>query len=115
MSRRASVVHVYADEDVDILLVKLLGHRGLNVTTALDKRMLHKGDPEQLEMAISLDAVMLTHNRDDFEELFTMYVEQGRPFSGIVIAKQRNVFDLADRLARLFHNNKDFKNQLWYV
>ncbi len=109
------MVHLYLDEDVDVLLALLLAHRGILATTALENKMLRKDDDEHFELAIQLDAIMVTHNRGDYESLFASFTEQGKAFPGLIILKQINVYDLAQRLFRFFREHKDIKNQLWYL
>jgi hypothetical protein len=46
-------IHVYLDEDVDVLVASLLHSRGFEATTAKQAGQLGKTDVEQLEYAIS--------------------------------------------------------------
>lgn len=82
---------LYTDEDVDVLLKPLLMAKGFTVFTTLDEEMLGKTDQEQLEHAVKLQRVFLTHNRIDFEKLAVRYVQEAKMHAGIIIATRRNV------------------------
>ena len=71
-------IHVYLDEDVDVLVATLLNSRGFEATTVRQEGQLGKTDAEQLEYAIGKEAAILTHNRIDFEMLAKEYFEQER-------------------------------------
>ncbi|MFW6316747.1 MAG: hypothetical protein ACOC1Z_06615 [Cyanobacteriota bacterium] len=45
---------VYLDEDVDLLVARLLLAKGINATTANEQEMLGKSDAEQLNFATYL-------------------------------------------------------------
>ena len=106
---------IYLDENVNVLLSSLLRARNIHVVTALESTMLGKSDDEQLVFASQHGYALVTHNRIDFENLFRKYVEQNKGFSGIIILRRRNVYQMAQRLSKftLMHDNID--GQLWYV
>jgi predicted nuclease of predicted toxin-antitoxin system len=108
---------VYLDEDVDILVAHLLTARGLDLTTAREQKMLGKTDPEQLLFATSLERCFLTHNRLDFEQLHTNYLINGQEHRGILIAKRRNSYEIAERIAILLDTltADEIANQLLYI
>ena len=54
---------VYPDEDVSVLIAKLLQARGFKAVTARDEEMLGQDDPDQLVQAVSLGRSIVTHNR----------------------------------------------------
>ena len=109
------MVRLYLDEDVNILLASLLRPRNITVTTTLERNMLGKSDREQLDFASANEAALVTHNRVDFENLFREHIEQGKRFSGIIILSRKNVYTLAQRLARFTATHEAIDNQLWYV
>ena len=108
---------VYIDEDVDILVATLLIARGLDATTARQQRTLGELDPQQLAFAASMGRCMLTHNRLDFEELHTNYVLNNQTHAGIIIAKRRNSYEIAERVAMLLDTltADEIANQLLYI
>ena len=111
------MISIYTDEDVDVLIKPLLHAKGLSVFTALDEGMLEKSDKEQLEHAIKLECVFLTHNRVHFEKLSSEFLEKGKGHYGVIVATRRNIYELARRIARLLklHTAENIKNQLWYI
>jgi hypothetical protein len=108
---------IYTDEDVDVLIKPLLKAKGFNVSTTLDEGMLGKSDREQLEHAIELKSIFLTHNRVHVEKLYTKLIEEGKEHYDIIIATRRNVYELARRVSRFLelHTAESIKNQLWYI
>ena len=111
------MISLYTDEDVSILIKPLLNAKGFIVFTTHDEKMLGKSDKEQLEYAIKLDSVFLTHNRVHFEKLSAEFSEKGIEHYGIIIVTRRNVYELARRVARFLdlHNAERIKNQLYYL
>ena len=79
-------ITVYLDEDVHILVARLLAQRNCVAVTARDADQLGKSDPEQLEYAAKRGMVIVTHNRGDFEALHREYLASGRIHAGILIA-----------------------------
>lgn len=108
---------IYVDEDVDILVATLLLARGFDATTAREQAMLGKPDSEQLAFAASFERCILTHNRLDFEKLNTTYLTNNQTHAGIIIAKRRNVYEIAERVAILLDTltADEIANQLFYV
>lgn len=108
---------IYTDEDVDVLIKPLLKAKGLTVFTTLDEGMLGKTDREQLDHAIELKSIFLTHNRVHVEKLYAKLIEEGKEHYGIIIATRRNVYELARRVSRFLemHTAESIKNQLWYI
>ena len=111
------MISLYTDEDVDILIKPLLNAKGYRVFTTHDEGMLGKSDSEQLEHAIKLKTVFLTHNRLHFEELAVKFNEDGKEHYGIIIANRRNIYELAKRVARFLELQtiERLRNQLWYL
>jgi Domain of unknown function (DUF5615) len=108
---------LHCDEDVSVVLAAMLRARGFTVTTARDSRQLGRSDDEQLTFATDTGSVLVTHNRVDFERLHRIWLEAGRPHSGIIIARRRLPAELARRLGRLLVRlpAEDFAGQLFYA
>ena len=108
---------IYTDEDVDVLIKPILKAKGFAVFTTLDERMLGKTDKEQVDHAMKLKSIFLTHNRGHFEKMYTKLIEEGKEHYGIIIATRRNVYELARRVSRFIelHTAESIKNQLWYI
>jgi len=79
--------------------------------------MLGEADQKQLAFAGSIERCILTHNRLDFEELHTDYVVNSQTHAGILIAKRRNVYEIAERAAILLDTltADEIANQLLYI
>lgn len=111
------MISLYTDEDVDVLLKPLLRAKSIIVITTREEEMLEKEDREQLEHAIKLKSIFLTHNRVHFEQLFKEFIKKGKEHYGIIIAARRNVYEFARRIANFLERRsaKEIKNQLWYI
>ncbi|NER52539.1 MAG: hypothetical protein F6J92_39060 [Symploca sp. SIO1A3] len=110
-------IHVYLDEDVDVLVASLLTSRGFKATTAKQAGQLGKTDAEQLEYATSLKAAILTHNRTDFEALARDYFDRGKLHSGIIIMVRRPYSDIVQRLLTILDTTTadEMENQILYI
>ncbi len=108
---------VYIDEDVDVLVATLLLARGFDATTVREQQMLGELDQTQLAFAASIGHCILTHNRLDFEELHTNYLVNSQLHAGILIAKRRNSYEIAERVAILLDTltADEIANQLLYI
>lgn len=108
---------LYTDEDMSALIATLLRSRGLDVTTVPEQATLGKTDREQLEFAVSLGRCILTHNRVDFERLHLQYMEENKQHSGIIIAPQKNAYEVARRIGILVNalTADEIINQLLYA
>ena len=108
---------VYLDEDVNPLIAMLLGAHGFSATTARAIGTLSTADEAQLKTACRLQSCFLTHNRVDFEQIHTQYVESGRTHFGIVIAQRRRPHEVTDRLLHLLNTltADEIKGLLFYV
>ncbi|MGO9919008.1 MAG: DUF5615 family PIN-like protein [Isosphaeraceae bacterium] len=92
-------LRVYLDEDVDVLLARLMATRGLDVECAVDAGMLAKSDSEHLEYATHQRRILVTHNKVDFEQLAVAWWGQRKDHTGIVLAVRRaDTYELARRL-----------------
>ncbi len=91
--------------------------RGFEATTARQLDMLHKSDREQLAFAAEREMVVVTHDRVDFEDLAQRYFSEGCMHAGIIIAVERPVFALVDRLVMLLDDRTadELKNQIIYI
>ena len=109
--------NLYFDEDVSVLLARILNGRGFNVLTARDAGMLGKGDREHLLFATKEDRTIFTHNRRDFEELHSLWIESQLEHCGIVVAGRRDVYEVAKRIGSLLESmeHTQFRNQIFYI
>jgi predicted nuclease of predicted toxin-antitoxin system len=110
-------VSLYLDEDVSILVGKLLQSRGLTVVTTQQAARLASSDVDQLKFAADRQMAILTHNRADFEELARQYRESQRGHGGIIIAVRRPPHEIVRRLFVLLNQitADEMDNQLLYI
>ncbi len=110
------MARVYLDEDVSVLLATLLRARNINVLTARDADMLGASDDAHLKFASRANRILLTHNRIDFELLFSRYVEQSISQAGIIVlSRKRDVYLTSHRLIKFLASHPTAENQLWYL
>ncbi len=110
-------IHVYLDEDVDVLVATLLRFRGFEATTAHQAGQLGKTDAEQLEYAVSQKVTILTHNRTDFEDLAREYFEQEKLHYGIIVADRNPYQEIVQRLLTILNSTTadEMENQILYI
>ena len=90
------MLRTYLDEDVDVLLAKLLIARGFDCATASQLGHISWTDEAQLEYATNDNRILITHNRVDFENLAVAWFGSNRAHAGIVLAIRRaDTYDLA--------------------
>ena len=79
--------------------------------------MLGKTDEEQLIFATDRNRVIVTHNRRHFEVLHARFVERQLEHSGILISGQREIYEVARRVALVLHAVPAgmFRNQIFYI
>jgi predicted nuclease of predicted toxin-antitoxin system len=110
-------ISLYLDEDVSVLVARLIRSRGFSALTALEADQLGKTDAEQLEYAAQRNMAILTHNRGDFEALARQYVAAGQTHGGIFIAVRRTSHEIARRLLVLLNQitADEMDNQIFYI
>ena len=110
-------IHLYLDEDVDVLVAELLKARGFSALTARDAGQLGYTDAQQLAYEVNRGSTLLTHNRADFEALYQQYLSERRDHYGILIAVRRLPHDIVrNLLAVLNHVTADeMMNQIRYI
>jgi hypothetical protein len=110
-------VKLYLDEDVDVLIARLVRARGFEATTTQEAGQVGSGDEPQLAFAASRQLAMLTHNRMDYEALAERFFAAGREHCGIIIAARRPPYEIARRLLRILNavTADEMENQLLYI
>jgi len=94
-------IRFYFDEDaMDGNLLHALRIRGVNVTSALEQRMIRRSDTDHLEFATSQGCVLYSFNIGDFQQLHSAYLTQGKHHSGIVLCQQQR-YNLGEQMRRL--------------
>jgi hypothetical protein len=110
-------VSLYLDEDVSVLVAKLVRSRGLSALTTQEAGQLGVSDVQQLAYAADKQMAILTHNRADYEQLARQYRDAGRAHAGIIIAVRRLPQEIARRLFVLLNQltADEMDNQILYI
>ena len=110
-------IDLYLDEDVNVVLSRLVRARGFRVMTTQEAGHVGRTDAEQLAFATDQGRTILTHNRVDFEALARRYFEDKKSHSGIIIAVRRHPKELARRVLILLNSltADEIENQIRYI
>jgi predicted nuclease of predicted toxin-antitoxin system len=110
-------VKLYLDEDVDVLVAKLIRSTDFQAVTTDEVGRKGSTDPQQLECAISRQSAIVTHNRLDFEELAQQYFAGGQTHYGVIVSVQRLPQEIAERLLSILNDftADEMKNQIIYI
>ena len=110
-------IELYLDEDVSVLVARLVRSQGFVATTVMDEGQTGKTDAEQLVYAISRRKTSLTHNRADFEALGRQNAETGQLHCGIIIATRQTPHEITRRLLAILNDvtADEMENQLRYI
>ena len=110
-------IAIYLDEDVDVLVARLIRARGFSATTARDEGLLEQDDASQLAFATHQERVLVTHNRVDFENLAKLHFETGQNHAGMILAVRRPPHEIARRLLILLNHltADEMVNQIRYI
>ena len=110
-------IELYLDEDVDVLIANLLRNYGYSVISTNDAGLLGATDTDQMEYAAVNRRTIVTHNRQDFEDLFQGYLAQGRMHAGVIIAVRRSPYEIARRLLVILDQvtADEMENQIRYI
>ena len=68
-------------------LVRALSVRSVDVTTALEEKMIERSDEEHLDYATRHGRVLYSFNVADFYRLHTNYLATGKRHAGIILAR----------------------------
>jgi hypothetical protein len=116
MSPRAS--RIYLDEDVAVLLGRLLVARGFDCVSASSAGHLAWHDERHLSFAASEGRILITHNRLDFENLAKLWWGQSRNHAGIILAVRRaSTYDLLRRVLPVLalYDQTEWRNVVIYA
>jgi hypothetical protein len=110
-------IELYLDEDVSVLVKKLVEARGFGAVTTQEAGQLGHSDAEQLAFAVRQQKTLLTHNRVDFEQLFRHYLTSGQGHAGIIIATRHPPHVIVQRLFAILNQvtADEMENQLRYI
>lgn len=108
---------VYLDEDVNVLIAKLVRLQNFRVLTATEANRRGKSDAEQLAFAAENGYAILTHNRRDFEELAQVYFMNNQMHGGIIVSVRRPPPKIVEKLLDILDDftADEMINQIIYI
>ena len=115
---RRLFVSFYFDEDVSVIVAKIIRAHGFETVCASEIKELGRSDEEQLEYAVRNNYVLVTHNIRDFVRLHKEKLKENSHHSGIILAiRRRNNYEFARRLLELLQKIEpgDLDNQIRYI
>jgi predicted nuclease of predicted toxin-antitoxin system len=110
-------IEIYLDENVHVLIAKIIQSHGFKVITTHDAGRKGASDSEQLQWATEQGCAILTHDRIDFEELAAEYFASGRNHCGIIILADNSPQEIARRMLIILNDftADEMKNQIIYI
>ncbi|MGI8467670.1 MAG: DUF5615 family PIN-like protein [Pyrinomonadaceae bacterium] len=110
-------IEIYLDENVHILIAKIIQSHGFKAVTTQDVGRKGASDNKQLEYANEKGYIILTHDRADFEELAAEYFASGKNHCGIVILADNSPQEIARRMLSVLNDftADEMKNQIIYI
>lgn len=75
----------YLDEDVPPAAARIARGMGLDVVAAVEVGPLPRTDPEHLAIAAAEGRVVVTYNRDDFQQYTLDFFAAGKPHGGVLV------------------------------
>jgi hypothetical protein len=108
---------LYFDEDVSVLVAKLVRSRGFSTLSSVEAGRLGSSDLEQLEFATQRQMAIVTHNRVHFELLARDWHSTGRKHCGIILAVRRTPYEIVRRLLPFLNRltADELDNQAIYI
>lgn len=113
-------IKLYFDEDsMRQSLIMALKSRGINVTTALDEKMIAKSDAEHLEYATKNGWTLFSFNVSDFYRLHNQYMLEGKSHAGIILSAQQQ-YSTGEQMRRILRlisakSAEDMKNWIEFL
>ena len=108
----------YFDEDVSVIVAKIIRSHGFRVICASEVKRCGKTDEEQLQYAAKNNHILVTHNIRGFITIHRDSLKRSSPHSGIILAaRKRDNYEFARRLLALLQEIKPcgLDNQLRYI
>lgn len=110
-------MRLYLDENMPVVLARMLAEEGMDCATARDVGNLSLSDADHLAFATAVQRTMVTFDCKDFQALATDWARAGRPHAGIILTKPHPLQALHRRFRHLFltHHHKSFANRLLWL
>ncbi len=110
-------IKLYLDEDVDLLLAKVIRDRGYDILSTHEAKMHEADDYSQIDFAAPQGRAILTHNIRDFHRIAKEYVKNNKLHSGIILSSQLPFKELLRRTLRMLNkrNAEDISNHIVWL
>lgn len=108
----------YFDEDVSVIVAKIIRAHGFKVVCASEVRECGRSDEEQLKYATKNSYILVTHNIRDFIRLHRDSLKKRSRHCGIILAtRKRDNSEVARRLLELLQQIRPhgLDNQIRYI
>lgn len=111
-------IKLYADHNVNYVIVESLRNRNIDILTSLEDKTDRLDDPDLLDRSSKLERVLFTQDKDFLAETARRQ-RSGEYFFGVIFGRQsqelivRYVEDL-EYLAKV-GNPEDFEKRLYYL
>ena len=109
-------MRLYLDENVPMVLGRMLAEEGMDCTTARDAGNLSLSDEEHLAFAATTHRILVTFDCRDFQIMAARWQQTRRSHAGIILSKPHPLHELHRRFRHLFlaHRQDDFTARvLW--
>ena len=110
-------MRLYLDENVPVVLRRMLAEEGMDCTTARDAGNLSFSDEDHLAFATAGQRIMVTFDCKDFQALAKGWAQADRAHAGIILTKPHSLQELHRRFRHLFmtYRHQDFANRLLWL
>jgi predicted nuclease of predicted toxin-antitoxin system len=110
-------IELYLDENVSVIVARILRARGVSVLTTDECGNMGKTDEDQMKFAIDNELVLVTMDRIDFEKIAQDHFRRNIEHFGIAIIADNSPQIVAQRLNSLVdaYTADEMKNQIVYL
>lgn len=110
-------MRLYLDENVPVVLGRMLAEEGMDCVSARDSGNLSLTDEDHLAFATTAQRILVTFDCKDFQALAACWAQAGRSHAGIMLSKPHPLQELHRRFRHLFltSRDQDFANRLLWL
>jgi len=90
-------MRLYLDENMPVVLARMLAEEGVDCTTAREAGNLNLSDEDQLAFAAAAHRILVTFDCQDFLALAARWQQTGRAHAGIILTKEHPLPELHRR------------------
>lgn len=110
-------MRLYLDENIPVVLSRILSEEGADCTTARDAGTLSLSDEEHLAFATAAHRVLVTFDCRDFQIIAAHWQQTGQSHAGILLTNAHPLHELHRRFRHLFltHRKNDFTDRILWL